>query len=112
MHLTVGPLLYALDHDGFPGAPRKAIMYIRTTLDDWLQMEYPGEEMTDEQFREAYYGTHREPIVDRVKQLDAVRRIGALLCEGYPVCKPRQELLGRLANAEKALTTSASRQSA
>ncbi|MFM0363050.1 hypothetical protein [Paraburkholderia sediminicola] len=68
--------------------------------------------MTDEQLREASFGTHREPIVDWVKQLDAVRRVGALHSEGYPVRKPWQELLGRLANTEKALITSASRQSA
>ena len=112
MHLTVGPLLHALDNDRFPGPQRKAIMRIRTTLDDWLQMEYPGEEMTDEQFGDAYYGTHREPMVDRVNQLESIRRIAALLNQGYADCKPRQQLLSLLGNVEKALARSSLPQSA
>ncbi|WP_454875358.1 hypothetical protein [Paraburkholderia xenovorans] len=49
-----GPLPHALDYDGFPGGPRKVMMAVRTTLDSWLQLEYPGDEKTDEQFRAAY----------------------------------------------------------
>lgn len=109
-HLTVGPLLHALDHHDFPGGPRRAIAIVRTTLDDWVQMEYPGDEMTDEQFRAAYYGTHRDPIVDLGRQIEAVRRIRALLSEGYTACKPRQELLDRLAGAEIALMKAGGRQ--
>lgn len=103
MHLTVGPLVHALDNHRFPGGPRRSIEFVRTTLDDWIQLEYPGDEMSDEQFRAAYYGTHREPIVDRGEQIEAVRRIRALLSEGYPPCRPRQALIDRLAGAEAAL---------
>ncbi|WP_415867714.1 DUF5623 domain-containing protein [Burkholderia ubonensis] len=90
MHLTVGPLVHALDHHRFPGGPRRSIEFVRTTPDDWVQLEYPGDEMSDEQFRAAYYGTHREPIVDRGEQIEAVRRIRALLIDGYAACRPRQ----------------------
>ncbi|MGT0193805.1 DUF5623 domain-containing protein [Burkholderia pyrrocinia] len=110
MHLTVGPLLHALDHDGIPGGPRRSIGFVRTTLDDWIHLEYPGDEMSDEQFRAAYYGTHREPIVDRGRQIEAIRRIRALLNEGYPACRPRQALLDRLAGAEAALMKAGARQ--
>jgi hypothetical protein len=110
MHLAVGPLLYALDHHGFPGGPRRSIAIVRTTLDNWVQLEYPGDEMTDEQFRAAYYGTHREPIIDRSRQIDAIRRIRTLLNEGYAACKPRQRLLDRLASAEAGLVKAGARQ--
>ncbi|MDN7431389.1 DUF5623 domain-containing protein [Burkholderia sp. AU45388] len=109
MHLTVGPLVHALDHHRFPGGPRRSIAFVRTTLDDWIQMEYPGDEMSDEQFRAAYYGTHAAPIVDRARQIEAVRRIRALLSEGYSDCRPRRALLDRLAGVEAALMKSGAR---
>lgn len=110
MHLTVGPLVHALDNHRFPGGPRRSIEFIRTTLDDWIQLEYPGDEMSDEQFRAAYYGAHQEQIVNRDSQIEAVRRIRALLSEGYPDCRPRRELLDRLASAEAALMKAGARQ--
>lgn len=110
MHLTVGPLVHALDHHGFPGGPRRSIEFVRTTLDDWIQLEYPGDQMSDEQFRAAYYGTHQEPIVDRGRQIEAVRRIRELLSEGYSDCRPRRALLDRLAGIEAALMKAGARQ--
>ncbi|RQQ00418.1 hypothetical protein DF164_29725 [Burkholderia stagnalis] len=112
MHLTVGPLVHALDHHRFPGGSRRSIEFVRTTLDDWIQMEYPGDEMSDEQFRAAYYGTRTEPLVDRDRQIDAVRRIRALLTEGYSDCRPRRALLDRLAGVEAALMKAGARQQA
>lgn len=103
LHLALGPLLCALDNSRFPGSQRNVVMRIRSSLDDWLHMEYPGDEMTDEQFHEAYYGTHREPIVGHDKQVEAVRRIAALLQQGYADCRPRQQMLNQLSNVEAAL---------
>jgi hypothetical protein len=111
-HLTVGPLLHALDNDRCPGQQRKTVAHVRTTLDNWLQMEYPGDEMTSEQFHEAYYGAHREPIVDLVEQAEAISRVAALLTQGYSDCKPRQRLLDALSKAEAALVKSTRRRSA
>lgn len=65
-------------------------------------MEYPGDEMTDEQFRQMYYVPHRLPIVERRAQLRAVQEIVALLSEGYAECAPKRRLMRRLANAETA----------
>jgi hypothetical protein len=107
-HLTIGPLLYALDHELFPGPQRRTIGRVRSTLDDWLQLEYPGDEMSSEQFNEAYYGKYREPIVARAAQLDAIRSIATKLRDGYPSCVPRDKLISLLANVETRLGKSAS----
>lgn len=103
-HLTVGPLLYALDNFHLPQRQRNAVAYLRTTLDDWLMMEYPTEqEMTSEQFRQAYYGEHREPIIERKKQIEAVQKIMKSLDSGYAPCKPKTKLLKVLADMDTAL---------
>lgn len=49
----------------------RTMVYLRVTLDARVQMEYPGDEMADEQFRQAYYGTDRKPIVERTEQIQA-----------------------------------------
>lgn len=107
MHLTVGPLLHALINSKLPQTQRSGIAYLRTTLDDWLMMEYPdAKEMTAEQFHDAYYGTHREPIRGRQKQIKALRRITVLLQKGYADCKPQRKMVKVLGEIEAALAES------
>jgi hypothetical protein len=96
MHLTVGPIIAALAN-GLRGRKRDAISLVRSMLDDWIQMEYPSAgEMSQEQFRDSYYGTHREPITAQGEQLKAVDRIVELLRAGYADCPPRNQLIQRL----------------
>lgn len=104
LHLTIGPLLHSLDTSRVPGRQRRVIGHIRSTLDDWLQMEYPdSNEMSAEQFKAAYYGTYREPIIELDKQIEAVRRVSILLQQGYAECKPQQQMLRKLNAVETAL---------
>jgi hypothetical protein len=98
-HLTIGPLLAALSNSDLPEVASRRLREVRTDLDDWLQMEYPGDKMTDEQFRAAYYGEYRAPIATRTAQLAAVDRILALLEDGYSNCAPRRQVAKRLADA-------------
>lgn len=96
MHLTVGPIIAALAN-GLKGRKRDAVNQVRSTLDDWVQMEYPSQsEMTAEQFHQSYYGTHREPIVGADDQVKALDRIADLLRSGYADCPPRNRLIQRL----------------
>lgn len=102
-HLKLGALLGALEASKLPRGASAAIMYLRVTLDDWVQMEYPGDEMTDEQFRQMYYGPQRHAIAERVSQLRAVQETASLIREGYEECAPKRRLMRKLAGAESAL---------
>lgn len=104
-HLTIGPLLAALSNSDLPKVATRRLAEVRTDLDDWLQMEYPGDKMTDEQFRAAYYGEYRAPISSRPAQLAAIDRILAVLEGGYLNCSPRRQLAKRLAEARVRIAT-------
>lgn len=96
MHLQLGPVMAALN-GGFNGVASGIIGRVRSTLDDWLQMEYPGEdEMTSAQFHDAYYGTHREPVEGQQNQLAALDCAIGLLRSGYADCAPRNEMIDQL----------------
>jgi hypothetical protein len=96
MHLQLGPIMSALN-GSLKGVSNGTTGSVRSTLDDWLQMEYPGEdEMTSAQFHDAYYGTQREPIEGRQRQLEALDRAIRLLRSGYADCAPRNEMIDQL----------------
>ena len=96
-HLIIGPLLQALDNSQLPAASRRAIGWTRSTLDDWLQMEFPREdEMTSEQFHETYYGKWRAPIEAPDTQCDTLERVIQVLNRHYANCAPRRELVRKL----------------
>lgn len=103
MHLTLGPLVAALATSDLPSVAHRAVGRVRTTLDDWLQMEYNQHEMSGEQFAAAYYGNQPRPIAGTTEQLAALRRVIEGLQHGYAECAPRRQLLQRLAKAEAAL---------
>ncbi len=96
LHLKLGPLLSSLCISGMLYARTSAISRIRSTLDDWLQMEYPGDEMTQEQFHNAYYGARNLPIKDPPNQAAALLQAVDLLEQGYLDCKPRRDMTTRL----------------
>lgn len=102
-HLIVGPLLHALGNSEIPAVALRAITEVRATLDGWLQMEFPGEEMSADQFHQAYYGTWRAPIPERRLQLDCLNRVERLLQQGYNDCAPRRQLLKLLGQAKDKL---------
>lgn len=108
LHLTVGPLLSALAVSSLPLRLRNAVIFLRTTLDDWLQMEYPTEqEMSSDQFREAYYGVYRFPITELNEQVRAVQIIAKEISRGYADCRPRKKLLKMLTEMESTLSSKA-----
>jgi hypothetical protein len=95
-HLQLGPIMAAL-HDGLDGVARRKVSAIRSRLDDWLQMEYPSEdEMSSEQFHNAYYGATRVAIDEPGQQVKAIDRALELLYTGYADCPPRREMIGKL----------------
>ncbi|MBX3713064.1 MAG: DUF5623 domain-containing protein [Lysobacter sp.] len=96
LHLTVGPLLSSLCVSGMLRAHTSAIGEVRTTLDDWLQMEYPGDEMTSEQFHSAYYGHRYAPIAKPQDQAAALLEVVQRLEDGYLDCKPRRDMVKKL----------------
>jgi hypothetical protein len=104
MHLTLGPLVAALANSELPSVAHRAVGRVRTTLDDWLQMEYNRDEMSVEQFEAAYYGHKRlRPITGITEQIEAFRRVIDVLQQGYAECAPRRQMLKRLTKAQAAL---------
>ncbi len=103
LHLKLGPLLSSLCVSGLSHARTSAIGRIRSMLDDWLQMEYPGEEMTQEQFHNAYYGSRYSPIKDAQSQVMALQQAVAFLEEGYLDCKPRRDMVNKLRSIATAI---------
>lgn len=104
-HLTIGPLLGALCNSSLPKMAARRLAGLRSELDDWLQMEYPGDKMTPEQFHSAYYGTHRQSIQDRDAQLAAVDQVIRAIEAGYVSCAPARQVLKRLREARAAILT-------
>ena len=103
-HLKLGPLLSSLCVSGLSHARTSAISRIRSRLDDWLQMEYPSEEeMTQEQFHNAYYGSRYSPIMDAQSQVVALQQAVTLLEEGYLDCKPRRDMVNKLRSIAAAI---------
>lgn len=108
-HLAIGPLIAALCSSALPKVAERRFAMLRSDLDDWLQMEYPGEKMTAEQFHSAYYGTHRDPIMTRDGQLAAADQIIRAIETGYPSCAPVKQALKQLREARAAIVASVGR---
>ena len=103
-HLKLAPLLSSLCVSGLSHARTSAISRIRSRLDDWLQMEFPSEEeMTQEQFHNAYYGSRYFPIKDAQRQVVALQQAVTLLEEGYLDCKPRRDMVNKLRSIAAAI---------
>lgn len=106
-HLAIGPLFRALAVSGLDHRVTMPLAKMQSLLDDWLQMEYPGSEMSAEQFHAAYYGASAAPLESPAQQLAAIRTIQKVLADGYKQCRPRDELLRRLMGVQAALARSA-----
>jgi hypothetical protein len=103
LHMKAGSLLSTLAHSELPSAAHNAIGRVRSLLDDWLAMEYPGDELTMDQFNNVYYVGHPETFAARDKQADAVQHVATILRQGYADCRPRRQVLNRLAAVEEVL---------
>ncbi len=106
-HLAIGPLFRALAVSGLDHCVTMPLAKMQSLLDDWLQMEYPGSEMSAEQFHAAYYGASAAPLESPAQQLAAVRTIQKVLADGYKQCRPRDELLRRLMGVQASLARAA-----
>lgn len=75
---------------------------VRSELDEWVQREYGRDELPDEVFFGLYY--HEEPskwsrslpVDERVKHVESLARVKALLVKRYPGCAPLRAMLKRL----------------
>ncbi len=105
LHQKVGSLLAALSNVPLPTLAHRRVLRVRSTLDDWIQMEYPSDkEMSAEQFHEAYYGHRNLPVVDgRAAHLAAIKNVIETLLAGYADCKARRDLLKQLGEARTAI---------
>lgn len=87
-----------------------AIRFVKGTLDDWIQMEYPSKtELKDEEFFRIYYGDTdcpSDPWPTEKKKLDLEKLIDALkglLKKAYHNCLPIRNLNTKLDLALKAI---------
>lgn len=96
-HKEVASLIKALDYlHPLPSRDMAGLVAARTLLDDWVQKEYGCKELSDDAFRELYYGCV-DKLPQRMSPAAAVRRIRYLIQKGYPDSPPVRNLLRRLA---------------
>ena len=75
--------------------PFKAYHKIRTwcsTLENWMYAEYRDGDR-DQDFDDTYYGGKPSEYRTAPEQLSALKRIRAVVINGYVECKPRRDLL-------------------
>lgn len=104
MHQKLGNLLKEL-HSAtkYNKRGKTAISSIKSTLDNWIQLEYTSkEELSDEVFFTIYYGStdfssDPWPTEKRKKELQQlVKSVRAILKRAYHDCKPLQNLNKKL----------------
>jgi hypothetical protein len=105
LHLQIGPTLAGLMNGAMPDLAYRRIRRVRSTLDDWIQMEYPTDvEMSSQQFGEAYYGhSHLPSFEDAPAQLRALDDVVGKLMAGYADCRPRSEIVNQLGEARASI---------
>ncbi len=110
IHAEIGSLLQELISATWmrPGI-RKPLEIVRTTLDDWVQLEYGRKELTEDDFFKMYYGSvaHSSPSKKPPENQSALKldldRITTLLGQGYPACPPLSSILKGIDAARNAL---------
>lgn len=82
---------------------------VQSTLDDWIQNEYPDKkELSDEEFFQIYYGDHKAsttpwPTKERKRELSVLgQNARKLIAENYHDCTPIKFLMKQLDNLQKA----------
>jgi hypothetical protein len=80
----------------------KHIEAIKNELDDWVQREYLGPEMTDEFFHSLYYGGQEQTMKKNITHeecnslIDMMGEVRSILSSSYPVCPPVTKLFAQL----------------
>lgn len=83
---------------------------VRCELDDWVQREYNGAELPNEQFFGLYYHesgstfARRLPPEDRAQHVSSLVEVKKRLAENYPECPPLRSMLKRLDGAITSLS--------
>lgn len=82
---------------------------VQSTLDDWIQHEYPDKkELSDREFFQIYYGNHEAsstpwPTKERKRELSVLgQNARKLIAENYHDCTPIKFLMKQLDNLQKA----------
>ena len=109
-HAEVGYLLQEVISATWtrPGV-RKPLEIARTTLDDWLQLEYSKGDLSDDDFFKMYYGAvvHRSPSKSAPESRDELKsgldRVTSVLQQGYPACPPLSSVLKSIDASRNAL---------
>ena len=108
-HKEISSLIKALDyHHPLAARDMAGLVAARVLLDDWVQLEYGRKELSDDVFRELYYGSVSE-LPRRMSPVVAVGRIRQLIQKGYPDCPPVRSLLRRLGTVERKYEARSSR---
>lgn len=102
VHVRVSRLLHSVRSDE-DWEVYQRVNSVRSTLDDWLQMEYGRRELSDELFHTMYYGDglgHGDPeaiaastVRGRITNLQAVRNA---LTHSYRDCAPLRRILHKI----------------
>ncbi len=109
-HAEVGKLLKAV----LVGARErtgveKRLDAIRSELDNWVQLEYDRNELSNDEFFDLYYHEHYDiPVAERgllgkQSHIEGLSKVRSILTTEYPDCVPLRQLLGKIDMAMKSL---------
>lgn len=76
---------------------RSQLTLVRFELDEWITQEYSSKELSQEIYRDLYYG--RAASQNEQDPFELIERVRARLLEHYRDCGPRKRLLRRLDSA-------------
>lgn len=110
VHMEIGQLLQdTISATWERNGIRKPLEIVRTTLDDWVQLEYGRKELSDEDFSKMYYGSvvHSSPSKKPPENKGTLKlnldRAATLLEQGYTACPPLSSILKGIDAARNAL---------
>lgn len=109
-HIEVGALLksvllVSLERNGV----YNRLNSVRSELDEWVQREFNGDELSDELFFDLYYheSGHRFlrsiPLPERNQHINSLERVKQILITHYPDCPPLRSLLTKMDAAVKSM---------
>lgn len=100
-HREIAALLRSLSVSELEYRQTMAVGKVRSTLDDWISLEHKAS--FGESLNFYYGGANGAFLPDVRSRLSAVRRVCEILTAGYQACRPRDDMLTRLASIEAAL---------
>lgn len=107
-HQEAGRLIKALLRSRFkPWSVNQRLETLRSTLEDWLNVEISQDSLQEKGFFAIYYGSDQDfdhlqmEIGSTQSVIDAIEQLKDKLVRAYPDCAPLRKLTGRLDTALK-----------